>query len=199
MSEEDKYETSYSLIQRLKIRDDVRAWEGFIEHYRPFIYFLLQKMGISLDEQEDLVQDITLKLYQNLEAYSRHKGKFRNWLGTVIRNSTLNYLDKERRLRNKNEHFYDSLENLNLQNSSDLESSIQKEWQEYLLETALNNLSKILDANIINCFKMTLENVPVEEISKKLGVTISTVYTLRKRIKPRLVKEMKRLKDDLEF
>ena len=195
----DKYETSYSLIQRLKLKEDVRAWEGFLEHYRPFIFFLLNKMSISPDEQEDLAQEIVLKLYQNLEAYSHQKGKFRNWLGTVIRNSTLNYLDREKRLRDKNERFLNSLETIQQQKESELEGSIQREWQEYLLELALKNLSQILDSNIIECFKMTLENVPVEEISNRLGVTVSTVYTLRKRIKPRLIKEMKRLREDLEF
>lgn len=193
------YLTRHSLIQRLKTVDDQQAWEEFVFHYRPFIFFLVKKMQIEISEQDDLFQEILLKLYQNLESYSKEKGRFRSWLGTIIRNCALNYHRDRKRITNKVDNLGENLEVIVSYKAEEFERIIEKEWHNYVLDLAFEKLGKIFDQNIIRCFKMTLDRKSPEQISKALNITKESVYTLRSRFKARLTAEVRQILEELEF
>jgi RNA polymerase sigma factor (sigma-70 family) len=94
---EDRYTTSQTLLMRAKNPDDHQAWEDFVEFYRRFIYHILHKMSISLNDFDDLVQVVLLRLWESLKNYEKQDCKFRSWLSQVTRNTVLNYLDKQQR------------------------------------------------------------------------------------------------------
>lgn len=156
-------------------------------------------MNIQLSERDDLFQDIILKLYKNLDAYCQQKGRFRSWLTTVIRNTTLNYLKKQQRHDKKTDELSQSIEQLHAYEVEELEGIIQEEWKSYILELAFERLGEIFEGKIIDCFRLTLENKSVDEISATLGITKDSVYTLRNRLKPRLISEVHKITRDLEF
>ena len=198
-NQQETYLTRHSLIHRLKTTSSHQAWEEFMFHYRPFIFFLLAKMDINLSEQDDLFQEIMLKLFQNLKSYSRAKGRFRSWLGTVIRNCVLNYLRDQKKLTDKTDVLNENLQLICTGETEELEQTIQEEWHNYVMDLALQKLSRIFDENIIRCFKMTLAGEPPEKIANELNIAKESVYTLRSRFKTRLTAEIRQIIENLEF
>lgn len=190
------YRTRHSLIERIKCSDNDYLWQEFVENYRPFIYYILHKMGVASSEQDDIFQEVLLKLFKSLKTYSK-KGKFRSWLGTVIRSAAINHLQMNK--KEINEELLLSLQEIYQYKNSELEEIILKEWQEFVFHKAMEKLNKIFERNIINCFRMTLEDVPIEQIERRLGIKRESIYVLRSRLKKRLVTEMKKITQELEF
>lgn len=55
---------------------------------------IVRKMTINEDDQKDLVQDIYLKVYQNLASF-QYKSKLSTWIANIAFNTTVNYLQKK--------------------------------------------------------------------------------------------------------
>jgi len=193
------WNTRYSLIDRIKESNDHQAWDDFVHHYRPFIYFMLNQMEINYSERDDLVQEILLKLHGNMVQYAKQQARFRSWLGTVIRNTAIKYLAKMKTRDKHSTEIRNSLKALESYSSSDFEMTIQQEWEQYLVEQAMERLRSVFDENVMGCFEMTLDNVPVEEIAERLQVKVKTVYMIRTRMKTRMMLEMQQLMKELEF
>jgi RNA polymerase sigma factor (sigma-70 family) len=80
--------------------DDIRAdrrrdevWAVFDARYHGVILGWCVRRGLSLDEAEDLTQDVMLKLFQQLPWYTHDpdRGRFRNWLKTVVNNAIIDF------------------------------------------------------------------------------------------------------------
>ncbi len=192
------WSTRHSLIQRLVSTDDDQAWGDFVAHYRPFTIAILSRMRVNHSDYDDLVQDILVKLHKNLSSYVKEKGSFHNWLATVIKNTVMTFLNKQSRLNEKNEQLTDAVEFFKTEDS-EIDRAIQEEWKNYLLDKALDQLKEVVSENVLTCFKMTLDKVPVEEIAKKLNIKVDTVYITRNRMKSRMQIELKKLIHELEF
>jgi RNA polymerase sigma factor (sigma-70 family) len=192
------WSTRHTLIERLQT-DDNLAWDEFLTCYRPFIHFLLNQMNVSLPDQDDLVQLVLIKLHQSLPTYAKDKGTFRNWLSTVIRNTVNNYFVKESRLQRKNNAFAESLQVFNSYSETTLNGVIEKEWENFLIKTALERLQNVLSKKHLDCFSMAIDGNSIEHISATLDIHKHNVYKIRTRIKPRLLKEIQGLIKELEF
>jgi len=192
------FDTRYSLIERIQGGVNHRAWDEFVGAYRPFIFYLLNQMNVRVSEQDDLVQEVLLKLHKNIGVYEKEKGRFRNWFGVVIRNVVNSYLSKLGRLHTKHHEFAESLEVVGAYSQSELEEKIESEWKRYLANEALAHLRTIFSENMVECFRLTMENVPVDEIAKRLDVKKETVYMIRMRMKSRMLLEMQNLMEKLE-
>ena len=132
---DDKYLTRQTLIMRACNQDDESAWEEFVEFYQKFIYHILHKMNISLNDFEDLVQVVLLQLWKGLSTYRAEESKFRTWLSRVTRNTVLSYLDKMQRQVKRQEQMGDlqeALHHLNSYSQAELEKMIESEWQAYV-------------------------------------------------------------------
>ena len=191
------YSTSYSLIDRVTGEGAELAWEEFSERYRPFIYYVLKEMNFPQSDQDDICQEILIKLFKSLHSYCQ-KGRFRSWLSVVIRNTANDHLRKKRALPVEDE-ILNSLREIEQYEDDEFERLILKEWQNFVFQEAMQCLEKIFESNIINCFKMTLEEVPVEQIEKDLNLTKESIYVLRSRLKKRLLREMRKISRELEF
>ena len=83
------YNTRHTLLQRALYLSDGEAWSKLIEIYKPLIIHVLQQYNLQHHGIEDLSQRIFVKLTQKLETYDREKGRFRYWLGRIIKNEAL--------------------------------------------------------------------------------------------------------------
>ena len=75
--------------------------------------------------------------------------------------------------------------------------SAEIEWKNFIMETALNNLRSEFSEKTIKVFEMSLRDASGEEISKELDLKIDSVYTLKRRVKKRLIQEVYQLQNDL--
>src|SRR5262245_10987713 len=82
--------TPHSLLERLCRPAATTAaadWEAFVELFTPLLYDWARRLTRSEDAAADLVQDVFLRLLQQLPGF-RHdgQGSFRGWLYTVLHN-----------------------------------------------------------------------------------------------------------------
>jgi RNA polymerase sigma-70 factor (ECF subfamily) len=64
--------------------------------YQERIYWHVRKMVIDHEDANDLVQDIFIKIWNNLESF-RKDSKLYTWIYRIATNETLNFLSKKRK------------------------------------------------------------------------------------------------------
>ena len=80
----------------------------------------------------------------------------------------------------------------------EIDEIADKEWEAYLTSMAMKTLRSAYTGRAIEVFQKSLEGLTVDIISVDLGISIQSVYTLKARVKQSLIKEITRLRSDLE-
>ena len=186
--------TRETLLMKLRDQQNEYAWSEFFEIYNGFIFAILIKMNVPAKDQEDLVQDILLKAWKNLPKfqYERNRGKFRNWLGIIVKNTARSYY---RKINN-------STKNLEKIESDDEESAAidaisEKEWKLFIANKAWENIKTSLSENVIECFELISEGLELQEVAKRCDIPYNTVCVYKRRIVNKISREINRLDEDL--
>jgi len=195
----DQWITKQTLIQRVQNKDDASAWDDFVSYYKTFIEMVLNKSKISLNESDDLVQEILLKIWKGLPKYEYRKeqAKFRTWLSILIRNTMLNFLAKKKRKNPNSVELNDEV--ILTVTETQIEKVIEEEWVTHLTSLAMKAVTKVFSGQAVKVFKMSLEGKGTKEIAETLDINEESVFVLRSRVKSRLKKEIKKLRDEIEF
>jgi RNA polymerase sigma-70 factor (ECF subfamily) len=92
--------TSKSLLEKLRVFEDRRAWSQFMSLYLPMMRAWGRRFGLQDDDVEELTSRLLAKLVEALPRfeYDPEKGSFRGWLKTVTQREVSN-LARERRRR----------------------------------------------------------------------------------------------------
>lgn len=75
---------------------DERAWSVLVRRHSPVIFGIARRSVRRVDEAEDLVQEIFLKVSRMLDRYDR-QSPFRPWLLQVARNHVIDHHRSHRR------------------------------------------------------------------------------------------------------
>ncbi len=194
----EEWATRKSLVMRAKAADDAAAWDEFVKYYERFIFHLLHGMNVPMNDFDDLVQTVLVKLWKSLASFDHEKARFRTWLSVVVRNAVWDYFAEGQRrgkLMDKNRDFVEVLDEAP---PSEIEARIEKEWVQYITELAMERIQKVFSGEAVNVFTMSLEDVSADQIAKELNLKLESVWTLKSRVKARFIKEVKALMDELE-
>jgi RNA polymerase sigma-70 factor (ECF subfamily) len=192
-----KEQTRHTLLRRAQDPDDHAAWDEFVLQYRRFIYHVLNRMSVPVDEADDLCQEVLLRIWQRLGSYDRTRGGFRGWLSFVIRNTVLNQISSAQRRSAWHDQFQEL--QINRPANDALDEMIQNEWKAYVSNRALENLKTHFSTNAVEVFSMTLKGAEAPEIADKLKLKVQTVYSLRTRVKAQFMAEIRGLIEELEL
>jgi len=191
-------QTRQTLIERLRDQYDEESWQTFTQIYQRYIYVVIRRMNISHSEAEDLVQEVLFKIWNKLPDfnYSPDKAKFRTWLSTVIKNKVLNFLESSKSHANKiSKAAEQPTKNYS---EHEMDSIIQKEWENYITNMAMDRIKKSFPGQAISVFEMTLEGKSIAEIAAALDIKENTVYKSKNRVKAKLMNEIASLRLELE-
>lgn len=170
------YTTRTTLLEKIAAGDEV-GWSEFFETYRDLVYSLAGKGGIPKDEQADIMQEVMLGVFHDGKfLYQREKhGKFRTWLGRVIRNKIADYFrEAERR---------PVLVSAGLPESpaqENFEAEFLEEYRAHLLSLAQAELKNLVEPEIYETFLLCRSGRSDKEVAAQLGLKSNTV-TIRKR------------------
>lgn len=149
--------------------------------------YVVRISGLSKEDAEDVLQDVFIKAYQNLNDFDMSL-KFSSWIYRITHNETITHLRKKNA---RPKVLIGSEANVNalnaLQADLDIENNIDKK---YLLES----ITRIID-NLDEKYKTVLilkyiEDKNYQEISYILQKPMGTVATLLKRAKEKLNNEV---------
>src|SRR5205807_2458924 len=90
-------QTRPSLLFRMRAPRDTKAWDDFALVYGPLVYGHARRRGLSHEDAEDVAQKVFARVSAAIQGfeYEREKGRFRDWLGLIVRNEVFRHWKKE--------------------------------------------------------------------------------------------------------
>lgn len=169
----------------IQTRGFKRSQEAFnaiwVMYHKPVLFFI---RNMVRDDAEDLLQEIMIKVYQNLNRYKPWYS-FNTWIYTIARNHCNNHLEK----RKPDVHNIEKWENITgccpLPDNPEY-LLLKKEFQQNM-DIALNSLS--CDLRQI-AFLRFYEGMKCRDIAKVMNIPNGTVKSRLHHIRLKLKKEL---------
>ncbi len=162
-----------------------RAYRQIIKRYQTKLFSYLYRLVGNREETEDLLQNVFVKVYNNLDRFDRRK-KFSSWIYRIAHNEAVNFLKK------KGKKKFISLEDITTSKDkleistperSPADSWIKKELKKEV-EIAMEKLpAKYKEVLLLRYFL----DKSYGEMSEILGKPVNTVGTLLNRAKKKLL------------
>ena len=187
------YTTSGTLLERLRSRVDDGAWERFVVLYTPFLYHCGRRYGLDETDAADAVQDVFVQLLVKLPLFQMVQGgSFRGWLKTVLLNKC-----RERHRGRHDVTLGASADRFSgIVDDTGLEAWWESEYRQHLVSRALNIMRTDFEpATWQACWQHVVEERPVCDVARDLGLSTATVYTYCSRVLKRLRSELQELMD----
>ena len=165
--------TDSRLLSRLAAEDE-QAWIDFDNKYRRMICGIGQQRGIAPDDCEDLMQEVMLVCCQRIGSffYDRNRGHFRSWLFAVTRNAA------RRMLRRKQSPDPELLPEYD----DGIDREFMAQYEHFLTESVMKLLKERVSIQTYSAFEMmTLQQLPVEEVSRITRKSPAVLYLIRHR------------------
>lgn len=194
-----KLHTRPSLLLRLRDLQDAAAWQTFTEVYAPLLYRWCRRHGLQEADAADVSQDVLAQVAKSIRSfeYQPDRGKFRNWLGVVLRSKLARFQGKEARaVRGTGS----STAQLALHEAAapDADSEWTASFNAHLVRIALDRIRPNFDAANWRAFeRVWLDDCPAADVAKELAMPPTRVYVAKSRILKRLREEIRLLAEDL--
>ncbi len=79
------------LIEKLNQRDQ-QAFQWLYDQYSPALYGVVLRIMRDDEQAQDVLQDVFVKIWKNLDAYDATKGRLFTWMLNVSRNTAIDAL-----------------------------------------------------------------------------------------------------------
>jgi len=82
------------LLVKKTLAGNKKAFESIIEGHQRLVSHIVFRMIQNASDQEDVCQEVFLKVYQNLRGF-QFEAKLSTWIARIAYNTCLNYLEKK--------------------------------------------------------------------------------------------------------
>ena len=166
--------TEENLVKDLQA-DSREAFEYLYEHYSRALYGVIFRIVKDDEIAEDLLQEVFVKIHQNLASYSPKKGRIYTWMLNVARNAAID------KIRSKS---YGKK-----MKTQSMENSVHAVSQSHQVETFVDHigleaeLKKLTDHQRFLIRKIYFEGYTQADLAEELDIPLGTVKTrIRKAI-----------------
>jgi RNA polymerase sigma-70 factor (ECF subfamily) len=190
--------TPLSLIAQIQRPDEQQAWERFWNVYGPVIVGYLRSKGLQDADVRDIAQDAFRAVVQNIQQFdpSPERGRFRNWLFTIVRHKMTDYWRRIRREPHDPRHADVQQELESVADRQD-QSAWDREYKQRLLHWAADQVRGEFAETTWNAFWLTaVQGRPPAEVADGLGLTVSNVYVHKSRVLARLREKIKHIEGE---
>ena len=179
--------TRPSLLRRIRDAENHQAWEQFVEIYTPLIYGFCRQHGLQDADAADVSQEVMRAVAVAIVKfeYDPQRGRFRNWLFTVVRSKLNNFLAAQhRRPVTANSTLLQSLDH---QFAPTDEHQWDRDYRQRLFDWAATKVRTEVQETTWQAFWRTaMENQRSNEVASCLGLNLASVYAARSRVTTRL-------------
>jgi len=97
MTEPEPGPTQPSLLLRIRDASDEESWRTFVSIYAPLIYRSCRRRGLQDADAADVGQEVLVQVARSIRdfEYQPGRGRFRDWLGAVVRNMVGKFLENQ--------------------------------------------------------------------------------------------------------
>jgi RNA polymerase sigma-70 factor (ECF subfamily) len=191
--------TRPSLLLRLRDPRDAEAWRTFVHTYGPLVYGECRYRGLAHDDAEDVTQKVFGRVVTGIRTfdYQPEVGRFRDWLGTLVRNEINRHLGREARTPDGRaatgaEAVLDGVPDRGE------DGAWAAAFNARLLQVALERARPHFEAPTWRAFELVwIEDRPAAEVARELGQPLDWVYVAKSRVLKRLWQEVRELADDV--
>lgn len=167
MPEHIKYNEE-QLVGLLK-NGDKSAFSYLYDHYSGALYSIIYKMTSNQELSEEVLQEVFVKIWNSFSAYDASKGRLFTWMLNIARNYTIDTIrSKSYKKQSKIQNEENVVDNVaNNRNENDKFDSLGLRKQVTLLK---EDQRQVIDLSYF-------EGLTQQEISRQLGIPLSTVKT----------------------
>jgi RNA polymerase sigma-70 factor (ECF subfamily) len=188
------------LIVRLRDLQDTVSWKTFLEVYTPLVYRYCQRQGLKEVDAQDVSQEVFRRVSKKMPTfeYRPEVGRFRAWLGTIVKNEIKRFLKKRSRQvqGSGNTGEDDPLDQVERTEEPDWIEAFQR----HVLTVALQRIRPHFEEHTWRMFEEAWCNDrPAAAIAHDRGVPVADVYVAKSRVLARLKEEVRELSGDLPF
>lgn len=154
-------------MESLKIRDR-KAFDYLYDNYSSAIFGLLVKMLEDEEQAKDLLQDVFIKIWKNIDQLDLSKGRLFTWILNITRNAAIDVL---RSSKYKHQKRNPGLDNF-VSNEADPSATLQID------SIGLKNIISEMPDDFRNVLDLAyFKGFTQDEISKELNIPLGTVKT----------------------
>ncbi len=158
-------------------RDDLWAFETLVARHQGHIQANCRHMTGAPQDAEDLAQEVFVKAFFGIEKFE-HRATFKTWLQRIKINHCLNYVAKNRK-RTHVDMVDPSIEaRPEMQTPPVAEQMVGRTQEQARITYVLDSLGDTLRIPVV---LRDLDGLSYEEISQKLGITLSATKMRIKR------------------
>jgi RNA polymerase sigma-70 factor (ECF subfamily) len=174
-------------------RGDEAAWHELVARHSRKVFGLAYRFTGRVDEAEDLVQEVFVKVYQTLSRYREADGPFGAWLMAVARNHAIDHYRRRKQERLRRSEDTEVLERMPAHGEHPV-AGLEREERAALVHRGLRALPPDLRLPLILC---DLQGMPYEEIATRLSIPLGTVKSRINRARVELAKRLLARRGDL--
>jgi RNA polymerase sigma factor (sigma-70 family) len=194
--------TRRTLLARLKAGPSQVDWEQFYDQYSSIIISFCLRQGLDHASASDVLQETMVLFMRKLPEfeYQPERGRFRNWLLTLVAGKVR---DSQRRVRRSRSVSWDEA-----QTRSDIaplpalggmpaEDNVDEAWMLATIEEALRRIATDgkTSARTVAAFEAyVIQGEPAGEVARRYSIRENTVYQIRNRMLDRLQEEVTSLR-----
>ena len=195
----EKAKRDYLLLRRALDENDQQAYAELMSLYRDSIYYMLVRMVKNKDDAEDLTLMTFGKAFRYLDKYTP-KYAFSTWLYRIALNNSIDFL----RMKNNMPQYFE--EDLYTSSATTIidqsEDNLQRTPEEEIIDKQRLQLLRAAVSQLPDKYRKVIElrfyeDLAYEEISERLGITLSNVKIQIMRAKQMLAQLMQPMKNSM--
>ncbi|MEZ4948822.1 MAG: sigma-70 family RNA polymerase sigma factor [Saprospiraceae bacterium] len=168
----DRLTSQENQIISLLIAGDESGMSILYDNYGGALNTIILKVIPDKELAREILQDVFVKIWKNIETYSAEKSKFFTWMARIAKNSAI---DATRSKRFKKNTKTDSLDNsVSMFESGSEDIPVENIGLKELLKHLDEDHRKIIDLPYFQDYTQT-------EVEKELGIPLGTVKTRARR------------------
>ncbi len=178
--------TQPSLLSRVRDGSDQAAWREFEAKYRELLLRYCRARGLQQSDADDVRQLVMMNLAKALRnfEYSPEKGRFRSYLGRVVRNSISGYFSRP----NPADRALDTalMATVPSEDPDEKDDLWEQEWVNHHYRLAMKTIHATFDKRSVEVFDRLVEGESVATVAEACEMSTQAVHKVKQRIRKRM-------------
>jgi len=163
-----------------------------VELYGPLVYRFCRRRGLQDADAAEVMQEVMLQVNRSMAEfeYQPDRGRFRHWLGAVIRSKLSRFWRRNRQGTHQRIIADDCCAVVR-------DTQWNEEFNRHVLELALRRIRRQFTASTWRAFELVwLEDIPARDAAELLGEPLDRIYVSKSRVLKQLQSAVQELADD---